>query len=124
MVTTGIINAVTANLCAWLLEKVGDSVGNATVAVVSYPFSATPKGFEEMRAKLKPEDDIAFVRMVNTMLELDSISATDKEHIRNVLGIDKDAKLQPLVNPVLSAEDTERKDAIIKEGFYTKRLVG
>lgn len=122
LVTMGIMNAVTANIFVWLLEKMGDSIGNATATVVTYPFSASPKGFEEMRAKLKPEDDIAFVNMVNTLLELDSISAADKEHIRNVLGIDKDAKLQPLSSSIPhSAAEIEKQHELMREGYVVTK---
>jgi hypothetical protein len=121
LVTTGILNALTANIFVWLLEKMGDSIGNATATVVTYPFAATPKGFEEMRAKLKPEDDIAFVNMVNTLLELESVSASDKEHIRNVLGIDKDAKLKPLKTSIPQSQaEIDRQNALLVDGYVAR----
>lgn len=124
LVTTGILTALTANVFVWLLEKMGDSIGNATASVVTYPFSASPKGFEEMRAKLKPEDDIAFVNMVNTLLEIDTVSTSDKEHIRNVMGIEKDALLRPLQTSLpKSAADVEHQNALLREGYVVKRLV-
>lgn len=123
MVGEGILWSVTANMCAWLLEKVGNTLGEVTANVVSYPFSATPKGFEELRMKLKPEDDVVFVNMVNTLLELDDASITDKEkeHIRNVLGLENDEKLVPLSSLyVKSAEELQTENELLCVGYSCK----
>ncbi|GEM_PF-2666683 len=123
LVAEGILDSWSASLFAWLLEKTGNRVGDATAAVITYPFSATPKGIEEMRMKLKPEDDLVFVNMVNTMLEVDLISESDKEKMRNVLGIEKDARLQPLkITVEATAEEKKHQDNVMVYGYGCKTL--
>ncbi|MBX3709176.1 MAG: hypothetical protein KIT56_04105 [Gammaproteobacteria bacterium] len=123
LVAEGVMNTVSANLFAWVLGKIGNGIGNVTADVITCSFSATPKGLEEMRKTLKPEDDVAFVRMVNTMLELDMVSETDKEHIRNLLGLEKGNKLQPLKTSILQTEEEKLKqNAILIEGHAVKIL--
>ncbi|VVC77296.1 hypothetical protein AQUSIP_26230 [Aquicella siphonis] len=120
LVTEGIVNAATANLFAWVLGRIGDSVGDATATVVTYPFSATPKGLTDMRMKLKPEDDQAFVRMVNTLLELDTVSDNDKLHMRKVLGLEEGEKLLPLKHSAYGV-DAER-NAVLENGYVCVRI--
>jgi len=122
-VTEGVINTATAGLFGWVLGKIGASVGTVTATVVTYPFSATPKGLEEMRMKLKPVDDVAFVRMVNTLLELDGVNDEDKKHIRLFLGLEVDEKLQPLKSSlILDPEEKKIRDAVMMEGHAARFL--
>jgi hypothetical protein len=127
LITTNAISAVSAGLFAWVLAKMGDKVGDATAAVVTYPFSITPKGLEEMRMKLKPDDDLDFVRMVNTILKLDmnhKIPPEDKAHIRNALGLNQDEFLQPLKSSLLKKEEDKEMQAEIRiNGFACRTLM-
>lgn len=122
LITQGAITTATAGLFSWLLGKIGDSVGTVTATVVTYPFSAAPKGLEEMRARLKPVDDIAFVRMVNTLLELDIIPDDDKKHIRNFMGLEENEKLQPLKTSIMNEEEKQINQQVMVAGQHARFL--
>src|SRR5262249_42491196 len=110
LITQGLIYAVTANLFVWLLDKIGNTVGDVTAKIVTYPFEATPKGLLELRKKLNSEDDVVFVRLVNTLLDLDFISVQEKVHIRKVVGLGEGELLQPLT--VLSKDDEKHQHEV------------
>lgn len=98
-ITKGMISAATSTISACLLDRVSSGIGNKTADLVSnYLFSPTKEGFWELRNKLNPEDEKVFCRFVNTLLQLpnDTVSDEEKEHIRMVLPIRSDGKLQPL----------------------------
>ncbi len=98
LVTEQRMNRVAAGIVGWLLERAGSAIGNATATVVIQIFSVTPQSMDELRKMLKPEDDVVFVQMINTLLERDELSVSDKQHVRNVLGLDEGQYLQHVVN--------------------------
>lgn len=127
LIAEGAITTASAGLFAWILANIGNKVGDVTAAVVTYPFSITPKGLEEMRMKLKPDDDMDFVNMVNTILKLDmphKIDPKDKDRIREVLNLKPGEFLQPLKSTLLHQDkDKEMQAEIRVNGFACRTLV-
>lgn len=93
----GLVEAISASLCVWLLDKIGSTVASTTLAIADFSYSTTPEGFMDMRKKLKPDDDIAFVHFVNTLLELPQVKEEEKNQIRFVLGLKENEKCRPLI---------------------------
>lgn len=114
-----ILTGTAAMLYAWLLEKIGDTVANAAVGVVAYPFSTSKEGLTSLRRKLSAENDKLFCDWVNTLLELpnDIVAVKEKEQIRDVLGLEAEEKLIPL--PV-KVKNPQKEEQLAKEGFFSR----
>lgn len=128
LIGEGLLDSASAALCAWVLAKIGDKVSNATNDLIVMSFEATPKGMEDMRKKLKPIDDIVFVNMVNTMLEMypikdekgkEYLTVADKERMRKLLGLKEEEKLKPLPT---SLSEIETKEKIRELGYAVRDL--
>lgn len=126
LVSSNVLTSTTASLYAWILEKIGDTVADAAVGVISYPFSASKEGLDKLRRKLTPENEKLFREWVNTLLELpnDIVTEKEKENIRYVLGLEKDARLQPLPMVELSDAEKLRQEKLSKDGFFGKPTNG
>jgi len=99
----------------------GGICAGAAVGVVSYPFSASKDGLDKLRRKLSPENEKLFREWVNTLLELpsDIVSEQEKDQIRNVLGLEKGARLQPL--PPMSEDDRRHAARLLANEFTSRQ---
>lgn len=129
LITEGVLTSATAQIYAWILERIGGSVATKAADYVTYKFFATKEGLHELRGKLSREDEKAFRKWVNTLLELpeDIFSETKKQQIRNVLGLDKGSKLHALQDKMTvneSKNTTENAllamDSIVIEEDYVR----
>jgi hypothetical protein len=83
-----LVTTTTASLYTFALDRIGSTVG-AKIAKHVESYSPTKEGLETLIKKMSVDDQKAFKRWVNTLLQLpdDIISENEKQQIRNVLNI-------------------------------------
>lgn len=98
MVGDGIVSSVTASLYAWLIDKLGSSLGAVAAGKITGEYNISDKSINEIRKKLSPEDEKKFCSWVNALLSAptDVVAEVEKESIRHVFGLEKNALLLPL----------------------------
>jgi len=123
LISNNALSYTTASLFAWVLEKISDNVADAAVGIISYQFSASKEGLDKLRRELSPENERLFREWVNTLLDLpsDIVSEQEKDQIRNVLGLAKDERLQPLPPTQVGEQEKRRAAELLAKEFISKR---